>query len=402
MSPGMPLSAESRHHARMAIWSRPGTTAVDGRLIAGRYRLAEQLGSGGMGAVWAGRDTLVDREVALKEAHFPEHFAADGRARAARVARILREARAAARIDHPAVVTIYDVVMHDSRPWIVMERVYGENLGERLKRQAGLSEEEAARIAGSVAEALGAAHARGVLHRDVKPANVLLGSDARRVVLTDFGIAQIEGEDSLTRSGEFVGSFEYTAPERMGGLKPGPPADLWSLGVMLFQMTEGWSPFRRPTVEGTVAAVLTTHVPRPVKAAGLAPLITALLERDPADRPTAAEAVETLRVVGVAAYPLPARQELDGGAPQARPAPAPRLVVMSPHAYDGAWWLASSRQWRSERAGRPSRRLPSTGCAATPIPAPPPGRRRKPRSATVLVRRCVLPRPLLRPPVTCA
>ena len=272
--------------------------AVDGRLIAGRYRLAGQLGSGGMGAVWAGRDPLVGREVALKEAHFPAHLAADRRARAGRVERMLREARAAARIDHPAVVTIHDVVMHDSRPWIVMERVYGESLGELLKRQARLSEEEAARIAGSVAEALGAAHARGVLHRDVKPANVLLGSDARRVVLTDFGIAQIEGEDSLTRSGEFVGSFEYTAPERLGGHKPGAPSDLWSLGVMLFQMIEGWSPFRQPTVEGTVAAVLTAQVPRPVKAAGLAPLITALLERDPADRPTAAEAVEALQVVG--------------------------------------------------------------------------------------------------------
>ncbi|WNI19950.1 serine/threonine-protein kinase [Actinacidiphila sp. ITFR-21] len=301
----------------MAIWRKPGTAAVEGRLIAGRYRLAEQLGSGGMGAVWAGSDTLVGRDVALKEALFPPHLAVGVRTR--RVERILREARAAARIDHPAVVTIHDVVMHDGCPWIVMELVHGENLGDRLERQKSLSGQEAACIAGSVAEALGAAHARGVLHRDVKPTNVLLGSHGR-VVLTDFGIAHIEGENSLTRSGEFVGSFEYTAPERMGGLKSGPPADLWSFGVMLFRMIEGWSPFRRPTVEATVAAVLTAEVPRPVRAAGLASLMTALLERDPASRPTAVEAAETLQAV---AYPLSARQGSNGAAPQARSVPMP-------------------------------------------------------------------------------
>ncbi|MDI5967320.1 serine/threonine-protein kinase [Streptantibioticus silvisoli] len=315
----------------MATWKRPGT-AVDGRLIAGRYQLAEQLGSGGMGAVWAGHDTLVRREVALKEAHFPPHLAADGKAGADRVERLLREARAAARIDHPAVVTIHDVIMHDNRPWIVMERVHGENLGQRLERQKALSQEEAARVAGAVAGALGAAHARGVLHRDVKPANVLLGPQGR-VVLTDFGIAHIEGESPLTRSGEFIGSLEYIAPERMGGLKAGPPTDLWSLGVMLFEMTEGWSPFRRPTVEATVTAVLTTNVPRPVQARGLAPLITALLERNPANRPTADEAAKTLRAL---AHPFPAPPNTNHEAPPARPAPAlrgsgprrvPRLAV---------------------------------------------------------------------------
>jgi len=287
--------------------------AAEGLLIAGRYRLAEQLGAGGMGAVWAGHDTLVGREVALKEAH----LAADGRVSAARVERTLREARAAARIGHPAVVTIHDVVTHDGRPWIVMERIHGENLGERLERQTALPEQEAARIAAPVAQALGAAHAHGVLHRDVKPTNVLLGRDGR-VVLTDFGIARIEGDEPLTHSGEFIGSFEYAAPERMGARRPGPASDLWSLGAMLYRMVEGQSPFRRATVEGTVAAVLTGKIPRPKQAVGLAPLIAALLDRDPANRPTADETAQTLLT---AARSLPAQRGPDDGVPQPRTAP---------------------------------------------------------------------------------
>ncbi|MEE4544044.1 serine/threonine-protein kinase [Streptomyces sp. V4-01] len=274
----------------MSLRRRPESAPVDGRLIDKRYRLAEKLGSGGMGAVWIGHDTRFGREVALKEAHFD----ADGPDAAARIERIMREARAAARIDHPAVVTIHDVVMHDGRPWIVMERIRGESLGDRLKSERRLSDGEAARIAGAVAEALGAAHARGVLHRDVKPANVLLGPSGR-VVLTDFGIARIQGERSLTRSGEFVGSLEYTAPERMGSARPGAAADLWSLGVMLFRMVEGWSPFRRTTVHATVTAVLTADMPRPVQTTGLAPLIMALLDRNPAGRPTADDAAAVLR-----------------------------------------------------------------------------------------------------------
>lgn len=302
----------------MSISKEPPAAAVDGRLIAGRYRLAGQLGTGGMGAVWAGSDVLVGREVALKEAHFPPHLAADSKACAGRVERMLREARAAARIDHPAVVTIHDVITHDGRPWIVMERVPGESLSDLLKRQMRLPVGESARIAGLVAQALDAAHASRVLHRDVKPANVLLGP-AGRVVLTDFGIAHIEGEDPLTRSGEFIGSFEYAAPERLGGHTPGTPSDLWSLGVMLFQMIEGRSPFRHPTVEATVAAVLTAKVPRPSRAAvGLAPLVTALLERDPANRPTAAEAADALHAV---TRQLPARREANSRVPQAPSAP---------------------------------------------------------------------------------
>lgn len=264
-------------------------------LVGGRYRLTERLGAGGMGAVWAGRDTLVDREVAVKEAHATEGGPG--------VERILREARAAARVDHPAVVTVHDVVVEDGHPWIVMERVHGESLAARLERDGALPEREAARIGLEVAQALAAAHARGVLHRDVKPGNVLLGSGGR-VVLTDFGIAYIAGEEALTRSGEFVGSLAYTAPERMGGQRPEPASDLWSLGVLLYEMVEGGSPFRRGSMEGTVGAVLTAEVPPLRRAVALAPVITALLAKDPTARPTTRTVTEMLRDVATATVPV--------------------------------------------------------------------------------------------------
>ncbi|MFH8447650.1 serine/threonine-protein kinase [Streptomyces fungicidicus] len=271
-----------------------GSAATEQRLIGGRYRLTGRLGAGGMGTVWAGRDTLMDREVAVKQAL----TAAAGPL----TARILREARAAARVEHPAVVTVHDVVVEDGHPWIVMERVHGEPLADRLDRTGALPEREAARIGTAVTEALAAAHARGVLHRDVKPGNVLLGNGGR-VVLTDFGIAYIVGEESLTQAGEFVGSLAYTAPERMGGQRPGPASDMWSLGVLLYEMVEARSPFRRESMEATVGAVLTGKMPPFCRAAALAPLIKALLAADPAARPTAHAVVEALRAAAGSAEP---------------------------------------------------------------------------------------------------
>ncbi|GHA06232.1 protein kinase [Streptomyces purpurascens] len=257
-----------------------------GRLIAGRYRLIAKLGHGGMGTVWRAKDETVDREVAVKEPRVPDHLPERERANA--FERMRREARAAARLDHPAVVDVHDVAVVDDQPWIVMELVRGRSLGDALQ-EGTLSAREAARIGLEVLGALEAAHAAGILHRDVKPDNVLLGR-YDRVVLTDFGIAQIEGETNLTDTGGFVGSPEYIAPERVLGQRPGPASDLWSLGVVLYAATEGVSPFRRSNTPATLQSVLNATPAPPASAPGpLAEVITGLLHKDPARRPNAAQ-----------------------------------------------------------------------------------------------------------------
>ncbi|MEH0546350.1 serine/threonine-protein kinase [Streptomyces sp. B21-105] len=261
-----------------------------GRLVAGRYRLLAKLGHGGMGTVWRAKDETVDREVAVKEPRVPDHL--PERERANTFERMRREARAAARLDHPAVVNVHDVAVVDGRPWIVMELVHGRSLGDALQ-EGTLGTPEAARIGLEVLGALEAAHAAGILHRDVKPDNVLLGR-YDRVVLTDFGIAQIEGETNLTDTGGFVGSPEYIAPERVLGRRPGPAADLWSLGVVLYTATEGVSPFRRSNTPATLQSVLHATPAPPAAAQGpLAEVVDGLLQKDPALRPTAAR-VRTL------------------------------------------------------------------------------------------------------------
>jgi eukaryotic-like serine/threonine-protein kinase len=262
----------------------PQQEAGAGRLIAGRYRLLGKLGHGGMGTVWHAQDETVDREVAVKEPRVPDHLPERERANA--FERMRREARAAARLDHPAVVNVHDVAVVDGRPWIVMELVRGRTLGDVL-REGTLSAREAARIGLQVLGALQAAHAAGVLHRDVKPDNVLLGR-YDRVVLTDFGIAQIEGDTGLTDTGGFVGSPEYIAPERVLGQRPGPASDLWSLGVLLYTATEGFSPFRRSNTPATLQSVLNSTPAAPASASGpLAEVIDGLLRKDPAHRPPA-------------------------------------------------------------------------------------------------------------------
>ncbi|MEU4036016.1 serine/threonine-protein kinase [Streptomyces collinus] len=256
-----------------------------GRLVAGRYRLLAKLGHGGMGTVWRAKDEVVDREVAVKEPRVPDSLPERERANA--YERMRREARAAARLDHPSVVDVYDVAVVDGRPWIVMELVRGRSLGDALQ-EGTLDAREAARIGLQVLGALEAAHAAGVLHRDVKPDNVLLGR-YDRVVLTDFGIAQIEGETNLTDTGGFVGSPEYIAPERVLGRRPGPASDLWSLGVVLYTVTEGVSPFRRSNTPATLQSVLHATPAAPAAARGpLAEVVDGLLRKDPAARPDAA------------------------------------------------------------------------------------------------------------------
>lgn len=299
----------SRQAAPAGDPGQAGVSAPDpgaGRVIAGRYRLLAKLGHGGMGTVWRAKDETVDREVAVKEPRVPDHL--PERERANVFERMRREARAAARLDHPAVVSVHDVAVVDGRPWIVMKLVQGRSLGAVLQEEGTLSAREAARVGLEVLGALEAAHAAGVLHRDVKPDNVLLGRHDR-VVLTDFGIAQIEGETNLTDTGGFVGSPEYIAPERVLGQRPGSASDLWSLGVVLYAATEGVSPFRRSNTPATLQSVLNATPAPPASAQGpLAEIITALLQKDPARRPNAAQVRAALETVANPPVPQPTQR----------------------------------------------------------------------------------------------
>ncbi|MDQ0794474.1 serine/threonine-protein kinase [Streptomyces sp. B1I3] len=257
-----------------------------GIVLAGRYRLGDVLGRGGMGKVWRAHDEVLHRTVAVKELTAGLYAAeAD---RVVLHARTQKEARAAARITHPGVVTVHDVIEYDNRPWIVMQYVDGPSLADTAKETGEVEAREAARIGLHVLSALRAAHSAGVLHRDVKPGNVLLARDGQ-VLLTDFGIAAIEGDSTITRTGELVGSIDYLAPERVRGGDPGPASDLWSLGATLYTAVEGHSPFRRSSPISTMQAVVTEEPPPPLRGGALEPVITALLRKDPADRPTAAE-----------------------------------------------------------------------------------------------------------------
>ncbi|MFE2583225.1 protein kinase [Streptomyces sp. NPDC059378] len=264
---------------------------MQGLLLAGRYRLADPIGSGGMGRVWRAHDELLHRTVAIKELTAALYVSEGDRG--VLLARTRAEARAAARINHSAVVTVHDVLEHDGRPWIVMELVEGRSLADEVKEQGRVEATEAARIGLWVLRALTAAHTAGVLHRDVKPGNVLLGNDGR-VLLTDFGIAQIEGDSTITRTGEVVGSVDYLAPERVRGHDPGPSSDLWALGATLYTAVEGRSPFRRTSPLTTMQAVVEEEVAGPQYAGPLEPVISALLRKDPAARPDAALAEQML------------------------------------------------------------------------------------------------------------
>jgi hypothetical protein len=270
---------------------RPGTPAAAvTRVLAGRYRLAAPLGRGGMGTVWRAHDTVLGRDVAVKELSLPRGIAAEHRA--ALCERAIREARVSAGLKHRSIIRVHDVIAEDDRPWIVMELLVGRPLDE-----AGpLPPRRVAEIGLAVLSALGAAHAQGVLHRDVKPGNIFLCDDGR-VVLADFGIASLDGDPSLTASGGLVGSPGYIAPERLRGERGGPPSDLWSLGAALYRGAEGRPAFDRRTPVGLLGAVLTQE-PRPPRLAGpLGPVLLAMLTKDPARRPPADVAETWLRSV---------------------------------------------------------------------------------------------------------
>ncbi|MGY1502873.1 serine/threonine-protein kinase [Streptomyces sp. QTS52] len=276
--------------------------AGTGRLLAGRYRVVDRLGRGGMGVVWRAVDEVLGREVAVKELRTFTDAAAPELA-ALRL-RMQREARAAARIRHPGVVAVHDVTEVDGRPLIVMELVDGRSLDDVLSERGTLDPHEAARIGAQVMDALAAAHRVGVLHRDVKPGNILLETSGR-VVLTDFGIATMEnpGDGSATnrtRSGELVGSLDYLAPERAQGNDPGPASDIWALGATLYAAVEGTSPFRRTSTWSTLTAIVAEPLPDPRQAGALGPVLRQLMAKGPQDRPDAETARGLLEAVASA------------------------------------------------------------------------------------------------------
>src|SRR6266545_815560 len=268
---------------------------VAGRVIAGRYRLLAPIGRGGMGAVWRATDELLDRDVAVKEIHFPRGLPDEDLAELAE--RSLREARAAARLRHPSVITVHDVVRDGEQPCIVMEFVPSRSLEEVGAADGRLPPRQVAEIGLAVLGALRTAHAAGVLHRDVKPSNVLLAADGR-VVLTDFGIARVEGDSRLTMTGRIMGSAGFIAPELARGQRgAGPAADLWSLGATLYCAVEGRPPYDRDTILARLAAAATED-PEPMRYAGpLTAVISGLMERDPADRIDAQKAERMLAEV---------------------------------------------------------------------------------------------------------
>ncbi len=294
-----------------------GPSGAGGRVVGRRYRLIERVGQGGMGTVWQAHDDVLNRMVAVKEVDLPQLGEAD---RADLRERTMREARAAARMSHPNAVTVYDVIEEDGRPWIIMALVPAESLAQVIRDSGPLEPHRVAQIGLDVLSALQAAHAAGILHRDVKPGNVLLGHDGR-TVLTDFGIATLEGDSSLTSTGLLMGAPAYIAPERARGLRPGPASDLWSLGATLYAAVEGRPPYDRDTPMATLTALISEEAPVPRNAGPLTPVLTGLLKRDPAERLDAPAARRLLH--GALAVPE-ATRTLPTPVPVAEPATGSR------------------------------------------------------------------------------
>ncbi|MGW0067249.1 protein kinase domain-containing protein [Streptosporangium sandarakinum] len=264
------------------------------RLLANRYELIAPIGRGTMGTVWRAYDRSLGREVAIKEIR-QERGLSDAQ-RAELRERMIREGRTAARISHPSVATVHDAINEDGSPWIIMELVQARSLEQVIEEEGPLPPRLVAEIGVDLLGALRAAHAQGVLHRDVKPGNVLL-TESGRVVLTDFGIAKAEGDDSLTSTGMVIGSPGYTPPERARGEHTGPESDLWSLGATLYFAVEGRPAYERSSVSETLAALMSDQVDPPVLAGPLRPVLERLLERDFRARPEPGRAMAMLRAV---------------------------------------------------------------------------------------------------------
>lgn len=297
------MAAEVKAKAAAAAAKAAGDGQDEGRLLARRYRLGAVLGKGGMGTVWRAQDETLGRTVAVKELRFSTGVDEDEKRRL--ITRTLREAKAIARIRSGGAVTVYDVVDEDGRPWIVMELIEGPSLAEFVRERGPLTPHRAAEVGLAVLDVLRAAHGQGILHRDVKPSNVLIAGNGR-VVLTDFGIAQVEGDPSVTSTGMLVGAPSYISPERARGQRPGPPADMWSLGGLLYAAVEGVPPYDKGSALATLTAVMTEPVDPPKNAGPLTEVIYGLLAKDPARRLDDERARAMLTAVINAPEPAPA------------------------------------------------------------------------------------------------
>nr|WP_234323504.1 serine/threonine-protein kinase [Streptomyces sp. NRRL F-2580] len=344
----------------------------EGRLLAGRYRLGAVLGKGGMGTVWRAQDETLGRTVAVKELRFSTGVDEDEKRRL--ITRTLREAKAIARIRSGGAVTVYDVVDEDGRPWIVMELIEGPSLAEFVRENGPLTPRRAAEVGLAVLDVLRAAHGQGILHRDVKPSNVLIAGNGR-VVLTDFGIAQVEGDPSVTSTGMLVGAPSYISPERARGQKPGPPADMWSLGGLLYASVEGVPPYDKGSALATLTAVMTEPVDPPKNAGPLAEVIYGLLVKDPALRLDDARARALLTAVVNAPEPVPAPVAAPAAAEETRQisladAKAAAEKAAAEKAAEKAAKKERERREREQRerarAALKSARKAATAAAATP------------------------------------
>ncbi|MDQ6946397.1 MAG: protein kinase [Actinomycetota bacterium] len=348
------------------------TRPVSEQRLGDRYVLREQVGRGGFGIVWRAHDNLLRRDVAVKAIEFPAIL--DEAEQAVIRGKVLREAQAAARLNHPGLVTVFDVIEEDGRPLIVMELVRAPTLADLVARQGPMAEQRAATIALDVLNALGAAHSQGIIHRDVKPANVMV-SDAGHVQLGDFGIAAVIDDPKLTNSGNLAGSPSYMAPEQAENQRPTAATDLWGLGATLYFAVEGLPPFAEPGAIATLTSVVSAPHRPLVRASALAPLIDALLAKRPADRPSAAETRRRLTEVIAGATPVAPRDSTS-------------TVEFDPN---GDWTPSASATQSTSRGGTetaspgapdpdPTAATSPTTPAVPPLPAPtpvaaPPGER---------------------------
>lgn len=352
------------------------------RLIAKRYALVRALGRGGMGVVWEGRDTLLNRQCAVKEVVLPAGLPQADRER--QLVRTAREARTAAQLNHPSVVAVYDVVEEEGRPWIIMELVRAPSVEEVVATMGALPVRQAADVGRQVLSALVAAHAQGILHRDVKPSNVLLADDGR-AVLTDFGIATTEDEAPVTRTGILIGTPAFMAPERAAGGSAEAASDLWSLGVTLYVAVEGHSPFHRSNALATLSAVMHAE-PAPLARAGvLAPVLLGLLRKNPAERMTVEEAEQRLTAIirGIGPEPtgpVPLAEVDDSGAIPAQAVPGRRrqpLLALGVGALvtalvtgGAAWWSHRPAETSGPQVRPPAVvHTPEQSAPASPPPA---------------------------------